>query len=148
MSMTVKLPDELINQLSEFDSHTEEIISESLKAGAKITEQQVKANLKSVIGVGTKKQSRSSGQLYAALGVSPVKQTANGWDLKIGFAEPRRNGQSNAKVASILEYGSIKHNQAAKPFMKPAKDASAKAAKAAIVSKFDELANKYLKSKG
>jgi len=42
--------------------------------------------------------------------------------VKIGFSEPRQNGESNAKIANILEYG--KHGQAPKPFLKPAKSAS------------------------
>ena len=44
------------------------------------------------------------------------------YDIKIGFAEPRRDGDSNAKIANVLEYG--KHGQPPKPFLKPAKTAS------------------------
>ncbi len=43
-------------------------------------------------------------------------------NIKVGFAEPRSGGGSNAKLANILEYG--KHGQPAKPFLKPAKSAS------------------------
>jgi hypothetical protein len=45
-------------------------------------------------------------------------------DIKVGFAEPRSDGGSNAKIANILEYG--KHGQPPKPFLKPAKTASRK----------------------
>jgi hypothetical protein len=44
--------------------------------------------------------------------------------VKIGFSEPRKDGSSNAKIANILEYG--RSNQAAKPFLKPAKTSSRK----------------------
>jgi hypothetical protein len=44
--------------------------------------------------------------------------------VKIGFKEPRRNGESNAKIANIIEYG--KSGQPPKPFLKPARSASRK----------------------
>ena len=161
MGMTVKLPDDLINQLSEFDSHTEEIITKSLEAGADIAYQKAKSNLNAVIkGTG-------SGQLKGALGISPVKPNDDGFDIKVGFAEPRQDKRggttykkklksgktseyqfTNAMVANILEYGSKKHNQSAKPFMKPAADSTKSACKAEIKRVFDEEANKYLNSKG
>ena len=61
-------------------------------------------------------------------------------DIKIGFAEPRSNGDSNAKIANILEYG--KHGQRAKPFLKPAKNASKSACEEAMKRKFDEEVGK------
>jgi hypothetical protein len=62
-----------------------------------------------------------------ALGVSPAKIDRKGnWDVKIGFAEPRRDGESNAKIANILEYG--KSGQPPRPFLKPAKSQSKTAA--------------------
>ena len=83
----------------------------------------VKGNLSAVIGKGTKTESRSTGELVSALGVSPAKLNRDGnHDVKIGFSEPRPDGESNAKIANILEYG--KHGQPAKPFLKPAKTAS------------------------
>jgi hypothetical protein len=44
------------------------------------------------------------------------------FDVKVGFAEPRRDGGSNAKIGNILEFG--KHGQPPRPFLKPAKIAS------------------------
>lgn len=71
----------------------------------------------------TKYDSRSTGELEGALGLSPSKLNRDGnHDVKVGFAEPRSDGGSNAKLANILEYG--KHGQPAKPFLKPAKTAS------------------------
>jgi len=68
----------------------------------------------------------SSGELERALGVSPAKLDRRGnWDVKIGFAEPRKDGGSNAKLANILENG--KHGQPPRPFLKPAKIASREA---------------------
>ena len=142
MSTTVKLPDELMNRLGEFDKHTDEIIKKALTAGAKIAEKQVRKNLKAVLS------GDGSGQLLDALGTSPAKNGGNGWNVRVGFAEPRSDGKTNAMVANILEYGSKQHNQAAKPFMKPAADSTKSAAKAEIKRVFDQEANKYLKTKG
>jgi hypothetical protein len=83
----------------------------------------VRGNLESVIGANTKTESKSTGQLASALGVSQPRVNRDGnHDVKVGFAEPRRNGESNAKIANILEYG--KSGQPPKPFLKPAKSAS------------------------
>lgn len=142
---TVKLPDEFMSKLNEFDSRTEEIIEKSLKAGAEIVYKQAKSNLQNVIGSGTKFDSRSTGQLLKALGVSPVKSKDNGYDIKIGFAEPRSGGGTNAEIASILEYGKKKAKQAPKPFMKPAQDATQKKAKEEIQRVFTEEAQKIFK---
>lgn len=44
------------------------------------------------------------------------------YNVKVGFAEPRSDGRSNAMIANVLEYG--KSGQPAKPFLKPARTAS------------------------
>src|SRR5699024_11936873 len=50
-------------------------------------------------------------------------QDKNGdFNVKVGFSEPRSDGDSNAKIATILEYG--KSGQPAKPFLKPARSSS------------------------
>jgi hypothetical protein len=69
--------------------------------------------------------------------LSPAKVNRDGnHDIKIGFAEPRSDGDSNAKIANILEYG--KSGQPAKPFLKPAKTASRSAAINAMQEKLEE----------
>lgn len=132
---TPKLPDDLMIQLKKLSGQTEPIVEKVLKAGAEIVEEKARANLKNSLS------GESSGQLLGALGTSPVKTNDDGWDIKIGFAEPRQDKKggttykkklksgkvseyqlTNAMVANILEYG--KKGQAAKPFMKPARDAS------------------------
>lgn len=118
--LTVRTPDALIAKLTRLGQKTDKVCEKALKAGAEVAEKAVSSNLSAVIGKGTKYDSRSTGQLEKALGVSPVKVDAKGnYDIKVGFAEPRSNGGSNAKIANILEYG--KHGQPPKPFLKPAK---------------------------
>jgi hypothetical protein len=58
------------------------------------------------------------------------------FNVKVGFSEPRRGGDSNAKIANIIEYG--KHGQPPKPFLKPAKTASRNPAIEAMKKKLDE----------
>ena len=66
-----------------------------------------------------------------SLDLSSVKVDKNGnHDIKIGFAEPRFDGDSNAKIANILECG--KRGQRAKPFLNPAKSASKSACEQAM----------------
>ena len=101
----------------------------------------VKSNLSSVIGRGTKFKSRTTGELAGALGLSPSKLNRDGnHDIKVGFAEPRSDGGSNAKLANILEYG--KHGQPAKPFLKPAKTASRQECIDAMTKALDEEVEK------
>ena len=100
-----------------------------------------KSNLSSVIGRGTKFKSRTTGELEGALGLSPSKLNRDGnHDIKVGFAEPRSDGGSNAKLANILEYG--KHGQPAKPFLKPAKTASRQECIDAMTKVLDEEVEK------
>ena len=143
-TVTIKLPDEFMNQLSEFDSRVEDIFTKALEDGAEIAEKQARANLKAVIGSGTKLPSESTGQLLGALGISPVKPSElGGYDIRVGFAEPRQDGKSNEMIANIIEYG--KKGQAAKPFMKPAEDATKSKVKAKMEETFKAEAEKIFK---
>lgn len=123
-------------KVSRLADKTDTILPKVLEAGGKVVESKVRSNLASVIGKDTKKPSRSTGQLLSALGTSPAKQDRNGnFNVKVGFSEPRRNGDSNAKIASVLEYG--RSGQRAKPFLKPAKSASKSAAIEAMKEKLE-----------
>ena len=140
-SVIVKMPDEFLQKLSRLGEQTDRIAEEVLKAGAKVVEDKVRSNLTNVIGRNTKSKSRSTGQLLAALGTSKVRVDRNGnSDIKVGFAESRHDGKSNAQIANILEYG--KHGQPAKPFLKPAKSASKSACEAAMKAAFEAEVNK------
>lgn len=131
-----KLPEEFLLKVSRLAEKTDEIIPKVLEAGAEVVYDKVKSNLSSVVGKNTKVKSRSTGELESALGVSPAKQDRDGnFNVKIGFAEPRSDGGSNAKIANILEYG--KHGQPPKPFLKPAKSRSKDACIGAMTSKLE-----------
>ena len=135
-----KMPEEFLLKVSRLAEKTDEIIPKVLEAGAEVVYDKVKSNLASVVGKSTKVESRSTGELESALGVSPAKQDREGnFNVKIGFKEPRSDGGSNAKIANILEYG--KHGQPPKPFMKPAKSQSKNAAIEAMKAKFESEAD-------
>lgn len=133
---TWKMPDDFLMKVSKLADRTDEILPKVLEAGAEVVESKVRSNLSAAIGKNTKLPSRSTGQLLSSLGTSPVLQDKNGdFNVKVGFSEPRSDGDSNAKIATILEYG--KSGQPAKPFLKPAKSASKNAAIEAMKAKLE-----------
>lgn len=135
------MPENFLKRLSKLGDKTDAISEKVLEAGGEVVLSKVKSNLSAVIGKGTAFDSRSTGELERSLGLSPVKVDKNGnHDIKIGFAEPRSDGGSNAKIANIIEYG--KHGQPAKPFLKPAKSASKSACEEAMKRTFDEEVGK------
>lgn len=137
----IQMPDDFLKQLSQLGDKTDEISQQVLEAGGKVVLAKTKSNLASVIGNGTKYESRATGELERSLGLSPVKLDKDGnHNIKLGFSEPRSDGGSNAKIANILEYG--KSGQRAKPFLKPAKSASKTAAEDAMKRKFQEEVDK------
>ncbi len=114
---TYKLPEDFLKKLSSLGSHMDEVSEKVLQAGGEVVLQKTRSNLISVLS------GESSGELVSALGLSGVRLDRDGNpNIKVGFDEPRKDGSANAMVANIIEYG--KHNQPAKPFLKPAKSQS------------------------
>jgi len=137
----IKMPDDFLEKLSKLGSHTDEISERVLEAGGEVVLAKIRTNLSSVVGKDTKVDSRSTGELERSLGMSRARVDRQGnHNIKIGFAEPRSDGDSNAKIANILEYG--RHGQPAKPFLKPAKSSSKSACEAAMKQKLEEEISK------
>ena len=144
---TYKLPEDFLIKVSRLADKTDEIVPRVLQAGGEVVEKKVRSNLQAVIGSGTKEESRSTGELVGALGVSPAMLDRDGnFNVKVGFDEPRRQQnaavrkrsykeRTNAMIANVLEYG--KHGQPAKPFLKPAKSASKNACIEAMKAKLE-----------
>ena len=121
--VSFSMPEDFLRRISELGSRTDEIVPRVIAAGGEVVLAQVKSNLQAVIGKGTKHESRSTGELAEALGISQARIDREGnHNIKIGFAEPRHDGKSNAMIATVIEYG--KHNQPPKPFLKTAKSAA------------------------
>ena len=132
-----KMPEDFLLKLSRLGEKTDEIIPKVLEAGGEVVEAKVKSNLQAVIGSGTKEESRSTGELISALGVSSARLDKDGnFNVKVGFSEPRPDGKSNAMIAGVLEYG--KSGQSPKPFLKPAKSASKSACVDAMIAAFEK----------
>lgn len=135
-TMKPKLPEDLMKKLDRLGQNTDRICEKALTEGGKVMHKSVASHLSQVVGKDTKVESRSTGELQAALGVSPVKVDKNGnYDVKIGFREPRSQQTAakgkrsysqitNAMIANVLEYG--RKGQAPKPFLAPAKKAGKK----------------------
>jgi HK97 gp10 family phage protein len=144
---TYKLPEDFLIKVSRLADKTDEIVPRVLQAGGEVVEKKVRSNLQAVIGSGIKEESRSTGELVGALGVSPAMLDRDGnFNVKVGFDEPRRQQnaavrkrsykeRTNAMIANVLEYG--KHGQPAKPFLKPAKSASKNACIEAMKAKLE-----------
>ena len=137
----VKMPDEFLERMSRLGSNFDSIAETVLEAGGEVVLEKTKSNLASVIGSGTKYDSRSTGELESSLGLTGVKMDRNGnFNIKVGFSEPRSDGGSNAQLANIIEYG--KSGQPAKPFLKPAKSASKKPCVEAMKTAFESEVEK------
>ena len=133
----VKLPEDFLMKVSKLAEKTDTIVPRVLEAGGEVVLSKVKSNLRSVVGSNTKNPSKSTGELESALGITGVKQDKDGnHNIKVGFAEPRSGGGSNAKIANVIEYG--KHGQPAKPFLKPAKSSSKKQCIDTMKAKLEE----------
>ena len=138
--VSVKMPDDFLQKLSRLGEKTDEIVPRVLHAGAEIVESKVRSNLQSAIGRDTQEESRSTGELVGALGISPAKLDQGGnYDMKVGFREPRSDGKSNAMIANILEHGTS--TQPARPFLAPARTASRKPAVEAMISQLEKEIN-------
>ena len=137
----IRMPDDFLNKIKNLGAREDEIAEAALKAGGEVVLAKARSNLAAAVGRGTKYKSRATGELVSSLGLSSVELNRKGeHDIKVGFAEPRSDGESNAKLATILEYG--KHGQPAKPFMKPAKTSSKSAAISAMQQVFEEAIDK------
>ncbi|MDR0986806.1 MAG: HK97 gp10 family phage protein [Ruminococcus sp.] len=128
---TMRLGEDFSRMISELGKRTDEIVPKVLEVGGDIVLEKVRDNLTGVLS------RESSGELLRSLGKSPARVNRDGnTDIKIGFAENRTDGKSNALLANVLEYG--KAGQPPKPFLKPAKKQTQTAAEAAMKSKLEE----------
>lgn len=136
-----KMPDDFLMKVSRLADRTDDIIPKVLQEGGEVVKARIESNLQAVVGKDLKEEPRSTGELINALGITPAGVDRNGdYNVKIGFDEPRSDGISNAMLANILEYG--KAGQPAKPFLKPARNASRKACIEAMKRKLDDEISK------
>ena len=82
---TVELPDEFLVKLSRLGKRSDEIAEKALQAGGEVMLDKVRENLASVVGQG--EDSRSTGELQASLGLTPVLVDRDGnSNIKVGLS--------------------------------------------------------------
>ncbi|AHI22087.1 HK97 gp10 family phage protein [Actinomycetaceae bacterium WB03_NA08] len=138
----IRLPNAFIDSLNAASNVLEASADEVLGAGAAVVEPRMRSNLAAAIGAGTKEPSRSTGQLLGALGTTSVKVNSRGdHNVKVGFAENRRDGRSSALIANVLEHG--RSSQPARPFLAPTRNqtrsGAVEAMKQALAAKFGQV---------
>ena len=132
---TCNLPEDLLKKLSRLGSKMDDVSEKVLESGGAVVLDKVKSNLQGILS------GNSTDELSNSLGLSKVLLDRNGnHNIKVGFAEPRSDGKSNAMIANIIEYG--KSGQPAKPFLKPAKSQSKKACIDKMTQKMEEEINR------
>lgn len=128
--MQITLPTRFIDSLQTVSNTIDACAEEVLNAGASIVEARMRSNLQQAVGQG-QHPSRSTGQLLSALGATSVKVNSRGdHNIKVGFAENRTDGRSNALIANVLEHG--RSNQPAHPFLAPTRSQTRAPAVAAM----------------
>lgn len=102
----IKMPDEFLDRITGLGAREDAIAEKVLEAGAAVVASKVRSNLISVISKNTVVESRSTGELLSALGTTKVRVNRDGnHDIKIGFAEPRKDGER------IFEFTNLFHGQ-------------------------------------
>jgi Bacteriophage protein of unknown function (DUF646). len=113
-------PDELVSKLGKAVNEIDGISEKALKAGAEIIENEMRRRLVAQIGEGA--DERSTGDLVAALGTSPIKINHEGNPtIRVGFAENRTDGKTNEMLMNIREFG--RSNRTAFPLIAPTRRA-------------------------
>lgn len=150
------------------DENLDEIMLRALRDGAVIIKEEEEKALARVIGNGTKKESRSTGELEDSIVINEIEyNTARGEPataLVVRFKEPRKNQSKDAHrkhklrgrekssrsydeitnelIAATIEYG--RTGQAPKPFMRETKRRFMPKALLAISDAFDAEVNRRI----
>ena len=116
-----KAAEEYAIKLSQLESANQrEIAGRAIHDAADIVADEVRGRLQSVI------KGPSTGALAASLGIAKMQETADGYNVKIGFSGYDSKGVPNLLKARVMESGSSKQKK--RPFMRPAVNATKKAA--------------------
>lgn len=138
--MTVNLGEDYLLKLSQLAEHSEETIKKAIYKGAGIVTDQIRENLEANLA-GSE---QSTGALEGSLGISPVAMDRDGvWNAKIGFDGYDEKGVPNQLKARVMESGSSKIRK--RPFVRPAVNATKKAAVEAMQKVVDEEIENIMK---
>lgn len=138
--MDITAPTSFEDAIIRLAGNAPRVLDKACEAGAEVLEKEVRKKLSSAIGSNNVRESESTGQLLKALGTTPAKTDKSGvHNAKVGFAENRRDGVSNAKIATVLEYGGV--HQKPRAFFAPAK----KSAKKKVIDTMQKVLEEGLK---
>ena len=139
---SIDIPRDLLIKFNRLEQKTPEILKKCVAEGAKPFETAIRKELRTVLSEGHK-----TGELISSLGSTKPDDKCGTPNVKIGFNEPRKNDkgkrsmlkkadkrkrrdkgmtrsyyeQTNAMIATVLEYGKRDGSQRARPFIEPAK---------------------------
>ncbi|MBD5169244.1 MAG: hypothetical protein HDT20_03870 [Oscillibacter sp.] len=132
--------EDYLKKLEALGDKSEETSVKAIQAGAGIVADQVRKNLETNLA-GSEE---STGALAASLGITPVSIDRDGMiNAKIGFDGYDEKGVPNQLKARVMESGSSKVKK--RPFIRPAVNATKKAAEEAMQKVIDEETEKIMK---
>lgn len=138
--MMFKAGDEYALKLSRLASGSEETAKRAVYAAAGLVTDKIRGNLSANLSGST----QSTGALEASLGITPVTTDRDGFiNAKIGFDGYDEKGVPNQLKARVMESGSSKVKK--RPFVRPAVNATKKAAEEAMQKVIDEETEKIMK---
>ena len=144
-SFTVKLPTDLINNLTALEQNIGDIEDKMLEAATEVLEPEVKKNLDRAI-TGKYETGKLRASVDRKIRYYSSKGTRVGYVyFKGSVARKLKNGKTqkvrNGLKAAVLEYG--KKDQPPRPFLRPAMNAKRLEIIGAMENTFDDEAKKY-----
>lgn len=138
--ITFNLGEDYALRLSALADRSDATAKRAIYEAAGIVADRIRANLNANLAGST----QSTGALADSLGVTSVSLDRNGnWNAKIGFDGYDEKGVPNQLKARVMESGSSKVKK--RPFVRPAVNATKKAAVEAMQKVIDEEIEKTMK---
>ena len=132
--------DEYRKLIADLDKKTNSIIKPAVYDGAAVVVEEVKKNLRRVVGPD------STGDLEKSLGLSKMEDDRGFIHTKLGFDGYDRRGNPNVVKARALESGTSKQQK--KPFIRPAVNAVKDRAVAVMSETVDKQIKKIMDAGG
>jgi HK97 gp10 family phage protein len=102
--------DDFMFKLSRLETDIENIAKKAIYAGVKVVADAMKANLEGVLS------EKATGELVAAMGITPIKLLGGQWTAKVGFDGYDAHGVAYQLIARVLESGTSTIKK--RPFMR------------------------------
>ena len=132
--------DDYVARLLKTANRSEEMMKKAIYAGAAVVTDKIRENLEANL-TGS---SQSTGALADSLGITPITEDRTGfWNAKVGFDGYDEKGVPNQLKARVMESGSSTVQK--RPFVRPAVNATKKAAVEAMQRVIEEEIEKTMK---